>query len=320
MACKLPKLTDGPLNREVSVATSDLGNGSSAISAAHGLRGIQRIARGFDRQIVETYPAGGGLNQESRSTSENPMQSSFSSDRLLQQYMEPLMTGRRAACRQLVQDAVASGFEPRALYQQLIWPAMAYVDEAYRDDRISTVTQNMATCINRIVADQLQQHLPSQASNGRRILITCARGEQEEIGGQMCADLFEADGWEVTFVGGGVPHDEVVTLIGQLRPEMMLIFGSKPQDTPDVRALIDRIREIDACPTMNIMVSGGVFTRADGLWKEVKADLLAETAVEALDIAGRAQARTPEDRVPGAPKKRRRRRKPPLLATPEDEN
>lgn len=248
------------------------------------------------------------------------MQSSFSSDRLLQQYMEPLMTGRRAACRQLVQDAVASGFEPRALYQQLIWPAMAYVDEAYRDDRISTVTQNMATCINRIVADQLQQHLPSQASNGRRILITCARGEQEEIGGQMCADLFEADGWEVTFVGGGVPHDEVVTLIGQLRPEMMLIFGSKPQDTPDVRALIDRIREIDACPTMNIMVSGGVFTRADGLWKEVKADLLAETAVEALDIAGRAQARTPEDRVPGAPKKRRRRRKPPLLATPEDEN
>jgi len=248
------------------------------------------------------------------------MQSYLSTDRLLQQYMEPLMSGRRAVCRQLVQDAVASGLEPRSLYQNLIWPAMAYVDEAFRDDRISTVTQNMATCINRIVADQLQQHLPTQESNGRRVLITCARGEQEEIGGQMCADLFEADGWEVTFIGGGVPHDEVVTLIGQLRPEIMLIFGSKPQDTPDVRALIDRIREIDACPSMNIMVSGGVFTRADGLWKEVRADLLAETAVEALDLAGRAKPRTPDNRVPGAPKKRRRRRKPPLLATPEDEN
>ncbi len=317
---KLPKLTLAAEAMTTSLINAKRLTGESANPAAQGQRGKLQIASGFDRPIVETNRAGGGQVTGCRGTSENPMQSSLSTDRLLQQYMEPLMSGRRSACRQLVQEAVASGFEPRSLYQKLIWPAMAYVDEAYRDDRISTVTQNMATCINRIVADQLQQHLPARASTGRRVLITCARGEQEEIGGQMCADLFEADGWEVTFIGGGVPHDEIVTLIGQLRPEIMMIFGSKPQDTPDVRALIDRIREIDACPTMNIMVSGGVFTRADGLWKEVKADLLAETAVEALDVAGNAVPRTPDLRVPGAPKKRRRRRKPPLLTTPEDEN
>jgi len=238
---------------------------------------------------------------------------------LLEQYMEPLVTGRRSTCRQIIHGAVQSGAEPRALYHGLIWPAMEQIDRMYRDDRITTATQNMATFINRVVADQLQQYLPRGESNGRRILITCANAESEELGAQMCADLFEADGWEVYFVGGGIPQDEIVTLLGQLRPEVFLIFGSKPQDAPHVRTLIDAIREINACPTMNIMVSGGVFSRADGLWKEVKADLLAETAVEALDLAGRAQPRTPELRIPGAPKKRRRRRRPPLLASPNDD-
>ena len=77
------------------------------------------------------------------------------------------------------------------------------------------------------------------------------------------------------------------------------------------------IREIDVNPTMNIMVSGGVFNRADSLWKEVSADLFAKSAQRAIPIAEKAAPRTPAPVQPGAPKKRRRRRRPPLLTTPE---
>jgi methanogenic corrinoid protein MtbC1 len=130
----------------------------------------------------------------------------------------------------------------------------------------------------------------------------------------MCADLFEADGWAVYFLGGGVPQDEVLSLVGNLRPHILLIFGTKPQGVPGVRKLIDMVREIGANPTMNIMISGGVFNRADGLWKEVNADLYARTIGQALRLAQQATPRTPEIRIPGAPKKRRRRRRSPLLA------
>ncbi|MFQ5501114.1 MAG: B12-binding domain-containing protein, partial [Phycisphaerae bacterium] len=142
-------------------------------------------------------------------------------------------------------------------------------------------------------------------------------GEPEEISAQMCADLFESDGWEVFFLGGGIPQDEVTSLVGQLQPDMLMIVGSKPTDAPIVRQMIDTIREIDACPKMNVLVSGGVFNRAGGLWKEVKADFFASTASEALEIAGQAAPRPPEKRIPGAPKKRRRRRRPPLLIQAE---
>jgi len=239
------------------------------------------------------------------------------SDRLLEQLVDPLLAGRRCECRQIVKGALQSGIEPRLLYERVMWPVMERVAEMYREDRINLAEEHMATRINRTLTDQLQTHLGRKVTNGKSILITCADDEPEELGAQMCADLFEADGWEVYFVGGGVPNDEILSLVGQLRPYLLLVFGTQPAGVPGVRKLIDMIREVSSNPTMNIMISGGVFNRADGLWREVNADLFAESAAEAVSIAETAEPRKPEIRIPGAPKKRRRRRRPPLLMAAE---
>lgn len=238
---------------------------------------------------------------------------------LMEQYMPPLLAGERAVCRKLVLDHAGQVADPRSLYYDLLWPAMERVDRLFRSDRINTASESMATRINRSVADQLQLRLSPSEPNGKRIVITSAPGESEELGSQMCADLFEAHGWDVYFIGGGVPNDELLSLVGQLRPNIFLIFGTQPTGVPAVRQLIDQIREIGINPTMNIMVSGGVFNRADGLWKEVNADLLSKSAKQAIAIAEKAEPRTPEPPRIGAPKKRRRRRRPPVLATaPQD--
>lgn len=236
------------------------------------------------------------------------------SDRLLEKYMVPLLEGRRKECRALIDQALSRGADIGGLYNKVIWPAMERVAQLYREDQINLATEHMATRINRCLADQIQKHLYQGEANGKRILITCADGEPEELGAQMCSDLFEADGWDVYFAGGGIPNDEILNLVGQLRPDILLIFGTQPIGVPGVRKLIDLIREVDANPTMNIMISGGVFNRAEGLWQEVNADLFAPTAGEALEVAACAEPRKPVVRVPGAPKKRRRRRRPPLLA------
>lgn len=237
--------------------------------------------------------------------------------RLFNQYMEPLLRGKRETCRNLVMSALDSGVEPRKLYSELIWPALEEVDKMYREDRINLAEEHMATRINRTVADHVQSRLERTKKLDKKIIITSAEGEAEEISAQMCADLFEADGWEVYFLGGGIPQDEVSAMVGRLQPDMLMIVGSKPADAPIIRQMIDYIRSIDACPTMNVLVSGGVFNRAAGLWREVKADFFTETATEALEIAANAEPRKVEKRVLNAPKKRRRRRRPPLLVQTE---
>lgn len=227
----------------------------------------------------------------------------------VEEYMNPLLAGDRAGCRAVLQSKLAEFADPTTVYQELLWPAVERVERLYRGDRINIAVEHMATRINRAIADQLQAHLPKQVPIGKKVLITCADGEPEELGAQMCADLFESRGWSVYFVGGGVPNDEILSLVGQLTPDLLLVFGTQPGGVPGIRRLVDLIRDIGVNPTMNIMVSGGVFNRAEGLWKEVSADLIAKTANQALELAENAPPRIPVPPKNTGVKKRRRRRR-----------
>jgi len=231
------------------------------------------------------------------------------SEPLLTRYLQPLLAGRRAECFSLIHQAVDGGRDPKRIIFDVLWPAMHQVDRLYRDDRINKAVENMACRINRTIADQIQSRLPAASPTGRRILITCADEPQEELGAQMVADLFQSEGWDVYFVGGGVPFDEMTTLVGQLRPSLLLIFGTQPASVPAVRQFVLHLREIGVCPTMNVMVSGGVFNRADGLWHEVGADVYAETAKEALTVAADLGPRQPGLARVGMVKQRQRKRK-----------
>jgi methanogenic corrinoid protein MtbC1 len=228
-------------------------------------------------------------------------------------YLQPLLAGRRAECFALVNEALHSGTPAAELLCDVLWPAMAQIERLHRDDRINTAVEHLASRINRTLADQLQAHLPRQPGNGKRVLVTCADGPHEELGAQMVGDLFQADGWEVSFLGGGVPDDEVLALVGQLRPQVLLIFGAVPDAVPATRALVERIREIGTCPTMNIVVIGGIFNRAEGLWREVGADAFCEHLREVLPLANNLAPRVPNAPRVGLVKKRRRRRKTAVL-------
>lgn len=228
----------------------------------------------------------------------------------LEEFMQILLAGDRVACRDFMQKRLADCDEASSIYHELLWPALEKVEKLYRADRINSATEHMATRIARTLVDQAQLHLHRRQLNGKRVIITCADGEPEELGAQVTADLFEANGWRVYFLGGGVSNDEVLMLVSQVRPDLLLVFGTQPCGVPGVRRLVDLIRDIGVNPTMKIMVTGGVFNRAEGLWREVAADLFSRTAANALEIANAAQPRIPQPRRVCSKKRRPRHRSP----------
>jgi methanogenic corrinoid protein MtbC1 len=205
--------------------------------------------------------------------------------KLAQAYLEPLLTGDRTACRNVIEKALEDGVGPHALLTQLIWPTMELLQSLYKEDRISVSSLNLATRLNRLTTDQLCARLPRATSKGRTALIFCGDDEPEELGGQICAELFEADGWTVRFAGGGVPSDEVLKLIGEVRPDLLVMFGTLPSGVPAVRKLIDYLREVNSCPDMQVMCCGGIYKRAEGLAEEIGADLFAPDAAGAIAVA-----------------------------------
>ena len=206
-------------------------------------------------------------------------------DKITARYLEKLFEGDRIGCRNILGEALQTGTPARIIYTDLFWNAMSVVENRYREHAIDIVTEHMATRINRTLVDQLQSKLPRSDSRDMKMIIACSDDEPEELGAQMCADLFESDGWEVKFLGGGLTNDDILAFTNEHAPDILLIYGTAPKQAPTIRRLIDTIKDINAWSNMRIMVSGGLFNRAEGLWQEMGADMYAATATDAIQQA-----------------------------------
>ena len=204
---------------------------------------------------------------------------------ILARYLEPLLRGDRKSCRLVVEEALQRGIPANSVYINMVWPVMVEIEKLLREEKISPIQEHLATRVNRTIIDQLQNKLPRRPERNKKIVVCCAQDELQELGAQMMTDLFESDGWEVRFIGGGLTNDDILSFINDYAPDILLIYGTTPKQAPDVRRLIDTIKSVNAWPDMKIMVSGGLFNRAEGLWQEMEADLYAETAIEALHVA-----------------------------------
>jgi len=207
------------------------------------------------------------------------------SQNFLARYLEPLLRGDRGACRAVIEEALQSGIPANSVYVNIVWPVMIEVENLLREDKVTAVQEHLATRVNRTIVDQLQNKLPRRPKREKKMVVCCAPEELQELGAQMMTDLFESDGWQVRFVGGALTNDDLLAYMNDYAPDILLIYGTSPRQAPDVRRLIDTVKSVNAWPDMRIMVSGGLFNRAEGLWQEMEADLYAENAVEALNVA-----------------------------------
>ncbi len=231
--------------------------------------------------------------------------------RTRQKYFEALLEGGRSNCRSLLRQARQGGIPAIDLLLEVIWPCMDNVAHLFSKDRIDFVAEHIATRINRTLADQLQADLPMADHTGQKLIIACSDAQTHELGAQIIADLFEADGWEVRFVGSGVPMDELVQLVGRIQPSLLVYYGTEAGGIPEVRRTLQMLHRIGASPHTAVLAAGGVFNRAQGLWIEVGADDFAPDARSALAKARRGIT-IREHFVPteGQPKPRRRRKNP----------
>ena len=213
---------------------------------------------------------------------------------VLERYLDMLLKGDRHACRAVIEEALQTGLPANQVYMDIIWPIMIEIDKLYRQDRISVTQEAFATRINRTIVDQLQNKLPRRPSRTKRIVVCSSPNESEELGAQMISDLFESDGWEVRFLGGNVNNDNILEFVNSYHPDILLLYGISAKEAPNTRQLIDHIKGINAWPNLRVMLTGGVFDRADGLWQEIGADLYAGNASEAVRMASADESEVPK--------------------------
>ncbi len=226
-------------------------------------------------------------------------------DALLERFFNALISGDRPGARQIVDEVLDANCPADKVISRLFWPTIEHIQNLYRADQLSNLAHHYSTRLLRNLADQMQMRLEQKPSRNRKVLLTCGPDEAEELTGQLAADMLEADGYTVFFVGGGVANDEIVSAVGEMQADVLLVFGAAASTVPYTRLLIDNLHDIGVCPNLQIAVGGGVFNRAEGLAEEIGADIWARDPEELIQVMNEQRGRrmTSDQRTVGRKRK-----------------
>ncbi len=200
----------------------------------------------------------------------------------LERFFEALVNGDRREARSII-DAAAGDLSAEHMIEMIFWPAHEMIDRLRRSDQLSKMGYHYATRLLRTLVDQNARRLSQTNGTAKTVFACCGSSEGEELGAQMAVDLIESRGMRVCFAGGGLPSDEILAQVHELRPDYVVMFASAASDLPGIREVIDTIRTINASPNTQIAVGAGVFKRAEGLAEEMGADLYAGDPLELVE-------------------------------------
>jgi methanogenic corrinoid protein MtbC1 len=198
-------------------------------------------------------------------------------------YLQAILHGQRNAATGIVLEAHRAGHPLLDLYLKILQPAQYEVGRLWESNAITVAEEHMATAITQSVMAQLYPLLPQEQPCYGRLVLTGVQGELHQLGGHMVADVLEARGWEVWFLGTNLPHAGILRVIEEQRPDAVGISATMLFSLPKVRDLIDSIRALPG-PRRRIVVGGAAFRAAPGAFREIGADACGLDLEQAIAI------------------------------------
>lgn len=89
------------------------------------------------------------------------------------------------------------------------------------------------------------------------LIVACAEGEHHTIPARMGVEILRAQGWEVTFLGGSLPADDLQRFVAEREPDAVVISSTIPLSLAGARRCFTAIGELG----LPALAAGAAFGR-----------------------------------------------------------
>jgi methanogenic corrinoid protein MtbC1 len=246
-------------------------------AAGQGLDGdgkalVDRMVRAGVAAIEAVSPVGREVSAAGEGAVEPPHPPSPDEpDAVWPVYLQAVRLGERRAALNIALEAVRGGTSVPEVYRTILQPAQYEVGRLWERNDMTVAQEHMATAITQYVVAQLYTHLEIPEPTRGRALVTGVRGEFHQLGANMVADVLEADGWSMRFLGTQLPHDGVLSAIDAHEPRILGISATVLSSLPAVADLIEASRRRFG-EEISILVGGGAFRATPAAWRDLGAD------------------------------------------------
>jgi methanogenic corrinoid protein MtbC1 len=186
-------------------------------------------------------------------------------------FLQAILKGYRQAALNVALEALRDGHGAPDIYVEVFQASLYEVGRLWETNRITVAEEHMATAITQYVVAQMYSRLAPADVNRGKMIIVGVEGELHQVGANMVADLLEADGWDVRFLGTNMPHDGILSAIAEHQPAVLGISATMIFNVPKVRLLIEEVRRKFGDSAPRIVLGGAAFRAAPALSQELGA-------------------------------------------------
>jgi len=191
-------------------------------------------------------------------------------------YLENLLQGNRQNCSAIARQYLSVNPSFLYLYEVVFKVSLYEVGRLWETNKISVATEHIATAITEGILNEYFEQIISKTKLNRKVVVACVENEQHQVGVKMVADIFEMFGWESFFLGTGIPVQELIRYIHEVKPDLLAISLTVYFNLNNLVKMLNRIQ--NEFPELTIIVGGQAFSRipADTVSKIGNVILLAD--------------------------------------------
>ncbi len=201
-----------------------------------------------------------------------------------QLFLQAILSPNRKAAAGLALGALGAGHSIQDIYLHIFQESLYEVGRLWETNEITVAQEHMATAIAQSVMALVYERIERASTQRGKMVITGVEGELHQIGANMVADVLEADGWDVVFLGTNTPHSGVLAAIDSHQAKVLGISATFLLNIPQVVRLVTATRERWGARAPRILLGGAAFQNAPMLGAEVEADAVAMDLAEALAV------------------------------------
>ena len=164
---------------------------------------------------------------------------------------------------------------------------MYEVGRRWEKGAISVAQEHLATTLITGAISQAFFTLPQAPVTRGLAVVSATPNEFHQLGASMIASTLETDGWRVHFLGGDMPHSDLLTFLGEQKPFLLALSTTIPFNLTQVGELLAEIRSAPDLKQLKILVGGQAWAGDAGLALKLGADGFANDLRSALDLANR---------------------------------
>jgi methanogenic corrinoid protein MtbC1 len=192
-------------------------------------------------------------------------------EELSRMYMEAALGGSRQAALNLLLEGLHQGHSVVDLYVEVLQWAMYRIGQLWERNQITVAKEHTATAITQFVIAQIYPLIQLPKQSRGKVVITGVAGELHQIGGNMVADVLEATGWDVRFLGTNTPLNGVLDAVEEHNAGILGISATMLFNIPNVMRLIDAARK-KVGNRIRIVVGGAAFHSTPMLYESIGAN------------------------------------------------